>query len=177
MIFGVGINDLSGTECCPYYKRWTSMLQRCYSLSFQTNNNESYFGCSVCSDWLVFSNFKSWMKNKDWKGKELDKDIIKDGNKLYSPDTCCFVERKVNSLLKNKTGAKGYCYISEKDKYVCTINGKYLGIYETAKEASEVTFNYKSKLLKEAANEEADIRIKNGLIIHSKLFQELACTI
>ena len=33
-------------------------------------------------------------------GWELDKDILEKGNKTYSPETCCFVPRVINSLYK-----------------------------------------------------------------------------
>ena len=42
------------------------------------------------------------MESQDWKGKQLDKDIISPGNKIYSPDTCVFVEPKINKLIQGK---------------------------------------------------------------------------
>lgn len=115
-IFGVGINDADYTVCpktylgyidgkksytsdprCPYYVSWVSMLRRCYSESVK-KTRKTYEGCITCDEWHLFSNFKSWMEQQDWRGKELDKDILGSG-KLYSPDSCCFVEPCVNNFI------------------------------------------------------------------------------
>ena len=80
-VYGVGINDADYTikptiennrSKCMYYEKWIKMLQRCYSKSYQ-EKHPSYKGCSVCEEWLTFSNFKAWMETQDWKGKSLDK--------------------------------------------------------------------------------------------------------
>lgn len=96
--YGVGINDVDGkVDGCPFYRRWNSMLQRCYSENYH-KYRPTYKDCEVCEDWLTFSNFKSWMEEQDWEGKQLDKDFLGNG-KLYSPETCCFISGKVNSFL------------------------------------------------------------------------------
>ena len=51
--------------------------------------------------------FKRWMEKQDWEGKQLDKDIIKKGNKLYCPEFCFFVDNKVNSILTDPAAARG----------------------------------------------------------------------
>ena len=81
------------------------MLERCYSKHL--DRKPTYEGVTVCDDWLVFSNFKIWMEKQDWKGKDLDKDIIDPTSKLYSPDTCAFVPRYINTLLNTKQRLRG----------------------------------------------------------------------
>lgn len=107
LVHGVGINDadyevnrrINGAiEWCPFYMKWTNMLARCYSSTYQARN-QTYIGCSVCEKWLTFSNFKSWMEKQDWKGKEIDKDILVNGNKIYSPETCVFVDKATNYFI------------------------------------------------------------------------------
>ena len=75
LVSGVGINDadyevqkytvVSGKRkriwICPYYITWTHMLQRCYSEKSQLKH-PTYKGCTVCDEWLIFSNFKTWME-------------------------------------------------------------------------------------------------------------------
>lgn len=88
-IYGVGTNDANylvvnkGVRC-PYYKKWSSMLERCFSKSLH-KKHPTYIGCTVCNEWLLFSNFRSWMMKQEWVGMELDKDIISIGNKKYCP--------------------------------------------------------------------------------------------
>ncbi len=91
---------------CPYYTKWMSMLKRCYSENSLTTN-PTYKGCSVCDEWLTFSNFKSWMETQDWEGKALDKDLLVYQNKVYSPETCCFISSKLNTFLVKSDKIRG----------------------------------------------------------------------
>ena len=114
-VYGKGINNasyLTGTvqggrrRKCPYYTKWSSMLQPCYDDKFK-EMSPTYIGATVCEEWLTFSNFKAWMEKQEWEGLELDKDIIKPGNKQYSPDACCLVPQSLNALLTDHRAARG----------------------------------------------------------------------
>lgn len=108
LVFGKGINDsLEVTQRqigdtahsrCPFYDRWTNMLRRCYSETY-LKKHPTYRGCTVCEDWLLFSNFKCWMERQDWEGKDLDKDLLSPECKIYSPATCLFVGKDLNYFL------------------------------------------------------------------------------
>lgn len=112
LVRGVGVNDadysvyvirqINGVQKpvwrCPFYAKWVGVLERCYNDKFKESNT-SYKDCEIAPEWLLFSNFKKWMELQDWEGKHLDKDILFSGNKLYSPDTCVFVHRKVNNFV------------------------------------------------------------------------------
>ena len=112
LIMGVGIKDITykvkisrlvGNKNiviwrCPYYNRWEKMLKRCYSNNYHLSN-PTYKDCTVCEEWLTFSNFRGWMEKQQFEGMELDKDILTIGNKVYSPTTCVFVHKKVNAFL------------------------------------------------------------------------------
>ena len=106
LVYGVGINDadyvvqkfetigyVSGKKKqkrvwrCPYYRVWTHMLERCYDVKRQ-ERQPTYKDCSVSTEWLTFSVFKSWMEKQDFEGKQLDKDLLIEGNKIYSAETC-----------------------------------------------------------------------------------------
>lgn len=125
LVYGVGINDadyvtnkwemISHTGgkrkkklvwVCPHYRAWTSMLERCYSTKYQ-EKRPTYKGCSVSDEWLTFSNFRKWMEKQDWEGKQLDKDILFEGNKIYSAETCVFVTRDVNSFTIDRGNDRG----------------------------------------------------------------------
>lgn len=115
LMCGVGLNDswyivrreINGkSQMCPFYKKWIGMIRRCYSEKWH-NEHPTYKGCTVCDEWLVFSNFKAWMESQDWQGKALDKDILVQGNKAYSPDFCIFVTQAINNLLGDSKARRG----------------------------------------------------------------------
>ena len=83
---------------CPYHTKWGSMLERCYSPIYH-EQFPTYKDCIVCEDWLTFSNFRKWMEGRVWKGLHLDKDFLIKDNKVYSPETCVFIESKINTFL------------------------------------------------------------------------------
>lgn len=180
LVWGVGINDSPyKVEGCPYYRRWTNMLQRCYSEKF-LDKNPTYRGCRVGTSWKWFTNFKSWMKNQDWKGKSLDKDIIVPDNKVYSEETCAFISRQVNTVLIDSGKKRGehprgvsYCNKYKLFKSECNLKGKnkFLGYFNTPEEASATYSDYKYELLVELAKEQEDTRVKKGLLQHANLIK------
>lgn len=153
-LMGVGINDadymvrvnLDGkVYTCPFYTKWTSMISRCYSISKQLIRPD-YIGCSVSSEWLIFSKFKKWMERQNWDGMELDKDIKIKGNKIYSAKSCLFIPSQLNSLLSNHASARGahpqgVCFHKSTGKFMARINiegkNKHLGVFTTSEDASE----------------------------------------
>lgn len=161
LIYGVALNDANYVTTsvvlgkCPYYYRWMSVLERCYSAECH-RRFPTYDGCTVCEEWLTFSNFKAWMETQDWEGKVLDKDILGNG-KLYSPETCCFVSTALNTFLVKKYGHKyptGVFFnkINKKFQAQCgnPLTGKpvYCGSYDTPEEAHEAWRNKKLEFAK-----------------------------
>ncbi len=91
----------------PYYSTWNMMRKRCTSISLK-DNNPTYEDVTCCEEWKRFSIFAAWMKQQNWEGMELDKDILVPGNKVYSPETCRFVPSYINvALVLPKTGKSG----------------------------------------------------------------------
>lgn len=145
LVYGVGINDadynvteyavLEGKQKivwrCPFYITWKSMLVRCYSSKYQ-QKQPTYIGCSVCDEWLTFSNFKSWMEEQDWQGKQLDKDLLKERNKIYSSEYCIFVDRKINSFVLDCGATRGeymigVCLNKHTGKYMSNCSNPFTG--------------------------------------------------
>lgn len=91
---------------CPLYRVWVDMLARCYSRR-EHARRPNYVGCSVAPEWLSFSAFREWMVTQDHEGKHLDKDLLVPGNKMYSPETCVFVSRELNSFMTDHASARG----------------------------------------------------------------------
>lgn len=90
------------------YRKWHDMLCRIYREK-ELQKRPLYQVVSVCDEWLNFQNFAEWyyenLINTD-EEIHIDKDIIHGEQKIYSPETCCLVPRKINTL-----------FIREKKKY------------------------------------------------------------
>ena len=183
--YGVGINDADYAVCprgpdgkgvwCPYYRAWRDMLQRAYS-PYHLARNPTYTGVTVCEEWHSFMAFRAWMETQDWQGKHLDKDIIAPGNKVYSPDTCVFVPQALNKLLTDRAAARGEYPIgvnwNKRDKrYYSRIKiagrEKFLGLFTCPHEAHMAWREAKVRIVRETAYDQADIRLKRGLLLHA----------
>lgn len=159
---------------CPYYKTWSNMLKRCYSIKTQ-NNQPTYKGCSVTEEWLTFSNFRSWMEKQNFEGMHLDKDLLIEGNKVYSPETCIFVSGMVNTLTTDCNATRGELLIGvtwnklvEKFQAQCcnpfTKKQEHLGLFTCEQEAHEAWLKRKLELAKELGAIQTDERIAEALI-------------
>lgn len=91
---------------CPYYIKWYSMLNRCFSKKYQ-KDKVTYINKIICEEWKYFSNFRSWMEKQDWEDKCLDKDLLVYHNNEYSPETCCFISNEVNGFLTKRQNERG----------------------------------------------------------------------
>lgn len=116
---------------------WRGMLDRCYNNHIQ-QIYPSYTGCKVCEEWLTYSNFKRWFDENYIEGYQLDKDILSDEEKIYSPNTCCFVPQEINKLIlmNNRGGSDlppGVVKRGLKYEAMLGINGtrKHLGYSDT----------------------------------------------
>lgn len=127
-VFGVGVNDIQEPSNSPYYSRWSGMLQRGHCEKFKVKS-PSYKDKYVSEEWMLISTFKSWMEQQNWKGLELDKDILVKGNDVYSADTCAFVPAFVNSSLCLSTSNRGahplgVTYNKKENKFFSKIKSK-----------------------------------------------------
>lgn len=114
--FGVGRH--SSKAGGKAYQTWKNMLARCYSVDYQ-RNNPSYIGCSVCEEWHNFQNFAEWHGSNYRKDLHLDKDMLIDENRVYSPSTCKFVTPSDNTV---KAHAKGFMFRSPLGSVVSVYN-------------------------------------------------------
>jgi hypothetical protein len=173
LVFGVGVNDadyavrpkINGkVVVCPFYVAWTNMLSRCYNDGCH-KNHPTYIGCTVDSEWFSFKSFKSWMIQQEWEGNALDKDLLIQGNKVYSHKTCIFVSKLINSLLNKNLALRGedpvgVAFHKVRGRYQasCRVYGKlkYLGLYDTPEEAYEAYKKFKYKHIAEIANQQSE---------------------
>ena len=192
LVFGVGINDadyvtqrketieVNGVRkqklvwICPYYRVWHNMLKRCYSTKYQ-EKMPTYKGCSVSEEWLRFSNFRRWMEKQDWEGMQLDKDLLFEGNKVYSAETCVFVTSMVNSFTTDSGASRGEWSIGvywhkPTGKFLSqcsnpfTKKGEHLGCFTCEIEAHQAWLKRKLELAALLAAEQTDERVAKALI-------------
>lgn len=156
-IYGVGINDLLYAEK-NLYSVWFYMVERCYNPKRHITM-PTYICCEVCDEWKQLSNFKMWFDEHYVAGWELDKDILVKGNKVYSPETCCFVPLEINVLLTKTDRKRGDLPIGvhrQKKSYISQLSkGKtnaYLGSFATPKEAFDAYKTAKEAYIKEVAD-------------------------
>lgn len=92
-----GLNDVYCQANSICYRRWQSILERTSPLY----NRKAYENVKVCEEWLTFSNFKKWFDENYVEGFAIDKDLLSlPNNKIYSPQTCCFIPRIINNAIK-----------------------------------------------------------------------------
>ena len=193
LVYGVGVNDadyavqkfeaigyVDGKRKqkiiwrCPFYRAWSGMLSRCYSIKTQ-DRKPCYKGCSVSEEWKTFSNFRAWMGKQDWVGKHLDKDLLFEGNKVYSEDTCVFVTRTVNNFITDCAASRGEWLVgvdwhkgANKFQSKCrnpfTGKQEYLGLFDCEQEAHNAWVKRKLELAHELAAIQTDPRVAEALI-------------
>lgn len=152
------INDLPRGACknCKAHRIWRHIFNRCYR-----DVPQWYNGCSVYEEWAYLSKFKEWYESNTYiikSGSQLniDKDIIKKGNKVYSPENCLIVPSYINGyfiginkdkpagvliLTNGKYRAFGFKWLTE--------DRQYLGVFKTHKEAHQAWAEFKTKQLHE----------------------------
>lgn len=149
LVYGIGISDpgqyfsrVDGKHT-DEYQLWVRVLQRCQSGGLFQTKQPAYIGCSVHPDFIRFQWFAEWCNNQigfGLKGWALDKDILIQSNRVYGPDTCCFVPKQLNQLLAHKRSNQGLhptgvSYFRNRGNYIAQIGidgkNKTLGYFET----------------------------------------------
>lgn len=185
-VYGVGYigdGDYSKKHNNLHYNFWSNMLGRVYG-KLLGKSLPTYVDADVSEGWHNFQNFAAWCETqpffdtKDDKGKSyhLDKDILVKGNKIYSPETCCFVPHEINSLIV-KSDAKrgnyplGVTYVHERHLFraVHNVQGKqkFLGYFHTAEEAFGAYKEAKESYIKQVAEKwkgEIDDKVYEALL-------------
>ena len=186
-VFGVGENDSDyitkivvrgKTIACPAYIKWKSMLLRAYSADCHSRQ-VTYFGVSVCEDWLTFSTFRNWLcKHDGFESLDLDKDILQAGNKIYSPEYCLLVTRSVNTLLLDGQKSRGKLMVGvsmNRGLFMSQCNNGNrqvtLGRFNTEEEAHEVYKYHKYHHIVNVANEQSCKKTKEGLLARAAIFK------
>lgn len=163
LVAGVGVNDSTfatqakiGGKSYKHraYDAWREMLRRCYDSSV-CMQYPKYKNTEVCQEWLSFKSFYSWWKSKYIEGYQLDKDLLIENNKIYSPETCLYVPNYLNNFLSNCENIN-CSFIESISKYrvqvSCFGKNKFIGNYERKEDAIHNWKLAKLKVLDEYKN-------------------------
>lgn len=149
------------------YLRWHDMMNRCYNEKFHEKQPQ-YKGCTVCEEWLNYSNFKVWYDQNKIAGMklDLDKDILFKGNMVYSPETVAFVPHEINTLFVNGKKNRGdlplgVYFDTSKGKYRAVMSymgeRKKIGTFDDVNSAFVRYKEYKEDFIKKIAEQYKDI--------------------
>lgn len=146
------------------YRVWNDMMNRCNAIK-KKRKQETYAGCTVCVEWMNFQNFAEWY-NKNYYEIDgcmmcLDKDILVKGNKVYSPETCCFVPQHINNLFVKGNAIRGNYpigvgYHKNSKKFRAYIKmgtgkAKHIGYFNDVESAFKAYKEHKENYIKEIA--------------------------
>ena len=144
--------DVKGT----IYRKWSNMMQRCYSEV--THRLKPYYkGCMVCEEWQNFSNFREWYRKNIIEGRkfDLDKDILVQGNTIYSPKTCALVTHYANTVFQRRGIKKNIVQNAATGKFDTSISilgkTKEIGSSETREEAEKQLHAYRKEFINKFA--------------------------
>lgn len=163
----IGEGNFTPKTNVEIYKKWVSMLMRCYSAKFK-EAHPTYQDAMCDPSWHNFQVFAQWWEDNYYSVEEermeLDKDIKIKGNKIYGPETCLIVPKSINTLFVKCDARRGQLPIglrldpsSKKNPYMakCCSGGKqvYLGNYDNPNTAFNTYKKYKENLIKKIANQ------------------------
>jgi hypothetical protein len=187
LVCGVGVFDadyskLKDERTKKAYRDWNNMLQRCYGKS-NFPSKPAYKECVVCEEWHSFLKFREWFDENYIEGYVLDKDIRYAGNKMYSPQTCCYIPPFINTLLLSSRSSRGKYpigVIKNRNGFMARLckRGKlcYIGSYYTIEEAFVAYKHERELYIKEIAQEYYDEGLINIDIYNSLINYEVKTT-
>jgi hypothetical protein len=189
LVYGVGVNDaaypISSKKnrkqiLCPIYSTWKGMFDRCYGQKTD-GRNKTYIGCSVSSEWIHFSKFSTWVTAQLYWGDdevELDKDLLVEGNNVYSSETCLIVPKVVNNFFpQNITEDVGVTYFPNRKKpwrAKCGCgkgNDKWVVYFATKKEAQHAYLQEKTEKANTIAKTLKDKKVKDAFLNRLEWFR------
>lgn len=131
----------------PLYMLWASVKRRCNPNSPIHKNQRTYNNVSLDPRFESSDDFVRWADEQigsdRWPEFHLDKDLLVPGNKVYGPDTCCFLPKAINSALgivqSNSSSYPGVSFCKQTSRYMATIRidgvKQFLGRFDTPEAA------------------------------------------
>lgn len=155
---------------------WKGIINRCKHGGAEHARHPSYIGAT--NEFGSFDSFTSWsVKQVGYNcGWDLDKDVLRRQNKVYSEETCVFVPKAINSFLTNRKVRRGaypvgVSFHSRDMQYTANCNngaGKlvHLGNFDCQNLAFLAYKKYKEVLAKTLASKwsgQVDLRVVAAL--------------
>lgn len=136
-IYSVACLGMKNSNKHPLFKRWKSMIERCYYEKHTAYSNYGGRGVYVCDRWLNFSNYVEDISKKENYSKlieqpnkwHVDKDILIKNNLCYSNETTIIVKAKENINEMNKKNKKIVLQYTK--------DGEFVAKYNSLQEASD----------------------------------------
>lgn len=143
----------------PLYSRWVDMIKRCYVPTCKEFANYGAIGVKTIYWWRCYEyflrdaiclpNYNEFINNP--KDYSFDKDFLQmnipDNQKIYSPQTCMFVEKSYNCAERNFRAAKksGINYVGVKQRssdglFIAFVDRIIIGVYKDP-EAAAYAYN------------------------------------
>lgn len=132
------------------YNLWNGMIQRCYNQNTSNYNRYGGKGITVCKRWLCFEYFLQDLPLIDgyneWANSrglyQLDKDYKQQGipynKRVYSLETCCFLQNADNSSMMSQAEYIGVRSTGNSYNANIYYNGHYrnLGTFQREEDAA-----------------------------------------
>lgn len=145
-VCGVGIVglEIDRPQSHYLYDRWRDMLRRCYEEGSNMYYSYGACGVEVCDEWKYFPNYVRDIEQMDnyqflkitHGGWQIDKDIIKRGNKLYCREYCSIVRIEDNIRERNSRVGNPAKY-HRKPVYMFDIYGNFISEFKSNSEAAK----------------------------------------
>lgn len=114
----------SASENTEALYTWRRMLRRVYSTKERLRRPNT-LDLKLQESWHNFQNFLIWYNLNYIEGFELDKDILRQGNNIYSEEMCCFLPREINTKYPKRYSISDKVYPT-KDKNILQVTTTYL---------------------------------------------------
>lgn len=148
--------------------RWVNVGRRCLEGGHEQKKHPNYIGCK--NNFTDFQQFVEWSRlevgyqefEENGNAWCLDKDILGNDSKTYSPETCLFVPNRVNIFLTARGALRGnaplgVCWNTRTKKYQAqmTLSGRkvYLGSFDDPMEGHRAWQLAKINTARDIANE------------------------
>lgn len=89
-----------------FKKATKTRAYRCWIGIFGRIGKGNYKDVTIHKDWLCFNNFLTFYEQWYREGFVLDKDLLSNGKKIYSADTCCFIPNVLNCAIRELSTSK-----------------------------------------------------------------------